>query len=847
MRANLFIALLMPLAASLFSISCSGNSPVLPDASDSRPETNNGSITGTLSNCENSEGNRYLWGYYNISWNPETGEAEVIPVREIEGHYNVLRFLEHGPCNNCVRVLSATPTADGTTIFDVRITHPFTQMNFTGFDVRGVAIFDGSHTFSGSGNMAPDRNMGDGELIDATGYTALYNSTTVGAGPGGLEGYQEGNFASSTIPNATLNGFHYFVSNSPGNTRNMFNAGDAITVSYEIDMPDSGLVFGYAVDASWVPPTTKPVTDPLTDFPPEANCSEPWKIETNEAGTGLTTKGGNAQLWVHVYDYNGPTSFNPPTIECPDLFLGTIVMTLNSTASDHSLWYVDLPNDLLPPAGTYKALISVEDIDNGSMPPHMDLTAYQICDIEVVEDTGWARTWGSTGIDGCQQPAIDMDGYVITTGSFEGAPGEQIDFDPGPGEDLHTCAGGTDAFVSKFSPNGEHEWTLTFGGTGNDAGIDVDVMGTDIIRVCGYFSDSFDFDPTGGIQIRTSMGGTDAFLIQLDTAGGVTWVDAWGGTQDDGANSICTNGTLATGYCAGYFRQIVDFDPGAGTFAATSNGGMDCFVSRIDNSGNLIKTLTWGGPTDDCANAVQARYAGDYFITGFFSGTADFDPGPGTDPRTCAGILDGFLLRMDNADTAVFTRTWGGLLFDEGRDLILDDSGNAYVAGYFTGTADFNPYGASDYKTSHGLTDAFLAKFSYSGNYEWCAYWGGPGADVAFTVARGSAGEIFTGGYFEGTVDFDPGTGGDNHNDPGSGGGFLLSLNPDSSFNWANTITGSNIDSVYGVAAMADEHVYIGGMFGDTINFDPGTGTDDHTPSGATDAFLVKYFQDGSW
>ena len=841
MRANLIIALIMLLAATLFSISCSGNSPVLPDSQDE-------AITGTLSNCENSEASRYLWGYYNISWDPETGETEVIPVRDIEAHYNVLKFLEHGPCTNCVSVLSATPTGSGTTEFEVQISHPFTQMNFTGFDVRGVAIFDGSHTFPDSGLTAPDRHSGDGEVVNATGYTALYNSTTVGAGPGGLEGYQEGNFASTTIPNANLNGFRSFISSGAGNDRNAFSAGDAITETYEIDMPDGGFVFGYAVDASWAPPTIKPVTNPQADFPPEANCPEPWRIDAYEGGTGLTTKGGNSQLWMHVYDYNGPTSFNPPTVECPDMWNGAIAMNLNSTAADHSLWYADLPNNLLPPAGTYKALISVEDIDNGSMPPHMDLTAYQIYEIEVVEDTGWALTWGSTGIDGCQQPAVDMDGNVITVGTFEGGAGEQIDFDPGPGQDLHTCAGGTDAFITKFNSSGEHQWTLTFGGTGNDAAIDVDVMGTDIINVCGYFSDSFDFDPTGGIQLRTSLGGTDAFLIQLDSAGGVKWVDAWGGTSDDGANSICTNGSLATAYCAGYFRGIVDFDPNAPVFAATSNGGIDCFVTKFDNSGNWINTLTWGAGTDDSANGVRATYTGDYYVTGFYSGTVDFDPGPGTDPRNCAGLLDGFLLKLDSADTAVFTRTWGGMFFDEGRDLVLDDSGNAYVAGYFTDTADFNPYGGpSDYKTSHGLTDAFLAKFSSAGNYEWCAYWGGPAADVAFSVARGSAGEIFTGGYFEGTVDFDPGTGGDNHNDPGFGGGFVTSLNPDSSFNWARTIAGSNVDSVYGIAAMEDQHVYIGGMFGDTINFDPGSGTDDHTPSGATDAFLVKYFQDGSW
>jgi len=224
------------------------------------------------------------------------------------------------------------------------------------------------------------------------------------------------------------------------------------------------------------------------------------------------------------------------------------------------------------------------------------------------------------------------------------------------------------------------------------------------------------------------------------------------------------------------------------------------------------------------------------------------DPGSGTDPRTCAGILDGFLLMLDKNDTAVFTRTWGGPFFDEGRDLVLEDDGTCYVCGYFQGTADFNPYGGpSDFKTSNGWSDAFLAKFNPGGAYQWCTTWGDAGNDFAFTVTRSTSGPIFTGGYFEGTVDFDPGAGVDNHTDPALGGGFLLSLNQDSSFNWAQTVAGGDFDSVLGVTAMGAETVFITGQYSGTVDFNPGTGTDNHTSAGATDSFLVKYFQNGTW
>lgn len=95
-----------------------------------------------------------------------------------------------------------------------------------------------------------------------------------------------------------------FVTDDPANTRNAFYAADTITVTYEIDMPDSPnpFVLGYAVDASWAPPIHKPVTNPMTDFGPAANCPEAWEIIVEQApvGTGLDECGGEVKLTIDV-------------------------------------------------------------------------------------------------------------------------------------------------------------------------------------------------------------------------------------------------------------------------------------------------------------------------------------------------------------------------------------------------------------------------------------------------------------------------------------------------------------------------------------------------------------------
>ena len=111
-----------------------------------------------------------LWGYWQVSVDPASLECEVVPLRQAEGHWNVLQFLEQAPCKDCFKLKGVSPNPDGTLNVDVSIKHPFANKNFTGFDVRGIAMFNGSHTFPLSGLRMSDRTLGDGELLNADGY-----------------------------------------------------------------------------------------------------------------------------------------------------------------------------------------------------------------------------------------------------------------------------------------------------------------------------------------------------------------------------------------------------------------------------------------------------------------------------------------------------------------------------------------------------------------------------------------------------------------------------------------------------------------------------------------------------
>ncbi len=345
-----------------------------------------------------SQSAHHLWGYYLVGYDPATGNPEITAARDASTHWNVLQLLEQGPCTNCVKLKKMKPSGNGTVLVDIEITHPCLSAEWTGFDIRGICMFDGALSFPAAGLIASDRHSGEGELVNADGYTSLYNWTTSGSGPGGMQGYMKGHLATPQMPSATLNGYKRYSSADVTNFRNAFYANTSTTRTYELDMPDSSWIFGYAVDACWAPASKKPVEDPMVDFPLNANCPEPWRIEVSAQpiGPGLTTKGGQAKLTIKVYDYQGNDSHEIPYIECPSLWNGLVGATWVSdetVPSQHSIYEAIVGNTNLATIGEYKCLVSVEDEKNATAPPWLDLTAYNVIPLTVKEGVQQHELW----------------------------------------------------------------------------------------------------------------------------------------------------------------------------------------------------------------------------------------------------------------------------------------------------------------------------------------------------------------------------------------------------------------------------------------------------------------------
>jgi len=202
------------------------------------------------------------------------------------------------------------------------------------------------------------------------------------------------------------------------------------------------------------------------------------------------------------------------------------------------------------------------------------------------------------------------------------------------------------------------------------------------------------------------------------------WAKSMGGTGNEYGNSMAID-ALGNVYTVGNYMGTVDFNPGTGTFNLTSVGLFDIFISKLDASGNFVFAKSMGGPLNDWATSIAL--SGNIYTTGYFYGTADFDPGAGTFNLTSSNdSSDIFISNLDASGNFVYAKSMGGTSSKcYSQSITIDASGNVYTTGYFSGTSDFDPGTGVFNLTTTGVNDIFISKLDASGNFVWAKSMGG--------------------------------------------------------------------------------------------------------------------------
>ncbi len=391
------------------------------------------------------------------------------------------------------------------------------------------------------------------------------------------------------------------------------------------------------------------------------------------------------------------------------------------------------------------------------------------------------------------------------------------------------------------------EWVATYGSFNFDQGRSLTLDSSGNVYLTGYFGSTTDFDPGPGIQNFNTNGSHDVFVQKLDSAGNMLWTRTFGGNFSDQAFAIAVD-SLGNVYTAGYFQDTVDFDPGSAVFNAGAGGGGDMFIQKMDSAGNFLWVKTFQAPQGQTARSIATDRAGDIYITGDFSGSVDFDPGPGTFTLISNGNPGSFILKLDAQGNFIWARATTGNDHCRAKGIAIDGQFNVYTTGLFFGTADFDPGpGVFNRSAANGISHVYIQKLDQNGNFLWAKTFGG--AQLQWSegtaICVGPSGTVHSTGFFTGTVDMDPGPGTSFLSSSGDRDVFVHTLNANGNFVWAKSFGGNSGDMANSITADPQGDVYTTGRFQDTVDFDPGLTSTYAISNGAYDVFVQKLDANG--
>lgn len=406
--------------------------------------------------------------------------------------------------------------------------------------------------------------------------------------------------------------------------------------------------------------------------------------------------------------------------------------------------------------------------------------------------------------------------------------------------------------------------------------VDTDKAGN--VYLAGMFQNSADLDPGPGVQeVHCSTNGNGAlFVSKFSPDGTLVWSRSFCSGPSSEVSALAVD-SAGNAFITGHFTGTMDADPGPGTFLLdaplnTGTENHDVFVIKLNSQGDFGWAVRLGGRNADWGHGVAVDRQGNVLLTGYFTGSTDFDPGPDSTVLGSNGRVSSFIWKLSAIGNLVWAHALTGY-HTYGSRITTDESGNVYANGTFDGTIDLDPgpniatFGttfnssqsylvkltaggaylwgtdqipvgdiAVDISQQIVVYNGSLAKYSSSGNLLWRVQPAGRSYTIGYQghhqLALDRAGNIFFTGIYEDVYDFDPGPGNFTlpHTNPGNSSDvFLCRFSPDGKFVWAKGWGNFGPDAGLSLALDTTGNIYTSGIFIATVDFDPGPGTHTET------------------
>ena len=336
----------------------------------------------------------------------------------------------------------------------------------------------------------------------------------------------------------------------------------------------------------------------------------------------------------------------------------------------------------------------------------------------------WVKTYGGSR-DDRGYGVHTYGGHPIVTGVFRSS---NLDFGGGS---VGVGDTDTDIFILSEDLNGVYRYSLAIS---SDEGCDessrdiyVGPLYNDFYHITGFHTSNCTIDFGGSIGELSSFGGGQDILMVKGMNNNFSCVYAAGGSGNDRGLSVTVDSNENI-YVTGIFRNTATFNRhplGQTAVTATSQGGSDMFIVKLNSSCELQWVYTAGGSENEFGYGIDVDRFDNVYATGVFKSTVDFGGGSVT---ASGGDFDAFTLKLNSSGVFQWVRTFGDNPGDESANDVATfqyyqtgvpccqtNYDNLITVGDFNGTVDF---GNGNVTSNSSSADIFILKLNFSGNIE---------------------------------------------------------------------------------------------------------------------------------
>jgi uncharacterized delta-60 repeat protein len=404
----------------------------------------------------------------------------------------------------------------------------------------------------------------------------------------------------------------------------------------------------------------------------------------------------------------------------------------------------------------------------------------------------WNRFVPTGSIDSASGITYGKDQFIYIVGNLER-----------PVLDGQINSGSGDAFVTKYSLDGNKAWTRLIGSKSQDRAYEITTGNDGAIYIAGKTA-SYELDG------QFNSGSYDTLISKFSSDGSKVWTRLLGTKEDDAATAL-TTGIDGSIYVSGYTSGSLD--------GQTNSGERDAYLAKFNTDGTKIWTRLLGTSKDESSQALTSGTDGSIYVGGNTTGNLD--------GQINSGGIDAFVTKYNSDGSKVWTRLIGTSGIDIATALATGVDGSIYVSGYTSGSLDG--------QTNSGKNDAFISKYNSDGSKAWTRLLEGAGNQQASALTIGNDGSIYVSGTTEGNLN--------GQTSVGFIDSFVSKYKSDGSRTWTRLIPTTSAD---GITIDPYGSIYVTGSTGSypitTLGYYTGNVAiiDGFEQAGTRDAFVIK-------